>query len=413
MTDECDELSGRARDICRRTTAGSEIARAGYVERWVPEGKLSAPALPGQLSPRAGLDAEPPSERRLESAGCVGLRRRKMKLRDLVPVLATDVETPAGAAGIKWLAARLAAEAAPCCGPVERSGSLPEYLALDRLAADTLSLIPRLPPDVSVIVGVARSGMAPASILAMYMHRPLYAMTRDGIVDCGHGWRLGTGRPHGLDVAGGTALIVDDTLMTGGSLRQARAIAAEYFPRRLHAHVYVNPRASERPDLFAEWLPAPHLLEWNLFNSLYLAYAAFDFDGIFCRDFTPEEDDDGERYLKALEQMPPLLLPRKAPVHIVTARLEKYRRPTQAWLDRWGVEVASLTMGPWQTRVERSKDSVARWKAEQLLELYGRMKPHSWFGGPLYVESDQWQAAEIATLTGELVVCPPAKRCFR
>lgn len=404
--DECDKLTGHAREICRGRAGISGLARASYLERWAAEGKITKSLLPELLSGiPGGSRLWRPSPDRKDC--CDG---RQDAPREQAPERAVPASLTAVPAWLsdrrRALSARRAEAAAQSCGP-------PEYVALDRLAADTLSLVPRLPSDVSVVVGVARSGMLPASILALYLHRPLFAMSRDGVIDCGHGWRLGTGDRHGIDVAGGTALIVDDTLMTGGSLQQARAIAEGVFRRRLHAHVYVNPRSGERPDLFAAYLPAPHVLEWNLFNSLYLGWSAFDFDGVFCRDFTPEEDDDGERYIAALEKMPPLLLPRKAPVHIITARLEKYRSHTEGWLKRWGVAIASLTMGPWGSKAERDRADVAAWKAEELGRLYGGMKPQSWFGGPLYVESDPGQAARIAKLTGEIAVCPTVKKCFR
>jgi len=289
--------------------------------------------------------------------------------------------------------------------PQKRYAS-PTYLSHARLAEDTLSLVPHLPEDVSVVIGVARSGMAPASILAMALHRPLYAMTKAGIVDCGHGWRLGTGKPHRM--AEGTALIVDDTVMTGGSLRHARAIAAKHFPKRMHVNVYCNPESKDRPDLFAAWLPSPHLLEWNLFNSVYLRHAAFDFDGILCRDFTREECADEALYAKTLGEMRPLRLPRKDPIHIITARKEKYREQTLAWLSRWRIAAASLAMAP----SGLAHRDVAEWKSSVLKPLFGSMRPIKRFGGPLYIESDPRQAEQIAKLSKHLVACPTNAKCY-
>lgn len=285
----------------------------------------------------------------------------------------------------------------------------PPYLTAEDLARDALSLIPRLPPDVTAVYGSARSGLVPATLLAEMLHLPLVVIrNRQGdTVPAGHGWRLLEGVPK----SPGKALVVDDTVMTGNSLLRVKQILEDVPGEKVFATIYCNPAAVTKPDLWAVDLGWPHLLEWNLFNSVLLDSFALDFDGILCRDCPPADDDDGPRYRKFLREVPPLHLVRKRPIKlIVTARLEKYRPETLAWMDRWGIRVKQLVMGPWTTKAERSRHDVAAWKAGELQRWFRRasgIKPR------MFIESDPRQARRIAQLTGGLVVCPAAKRCFR
>lgn len=286
----------------------------------------------------------------------------------------------------------------------------PAYLSVDDLARDALSLVPRLPPDITHVIGSARSGLVPASLIASMLHLPVSVIRSRpaDVMPAGNGWRLLEGAPKNH----GRTLVVDDTTMTGNSLLRAKTILKNTGRNGpfVFASVYCNPAAATKPDLWAQDLPWPHLLEWNLFNSVLLDSFALDFDGILCEDCPPADDDDGARYRRFLQEARPLHLVRKRPIKlIVTARLERYRADTLKWMDRWGVRAKEIIMGPWQTVAERRRQDVAAWKADALkrfLAKRGGIPPK------FYIESHAGQAARIAELTGRLVVCPPARRCF-
>ena len=284
----------------------------------------------------------------------------------------------------------------------------PPYVTVENLARDTLSLMPHLPADVTHVVGSARSGLVPATLLSEMLHVPLTVVrNRMGdYVPASHGWRLLEGRPKYQ----GTTLVVDDTTMTGNSLLRIKQVLKTMPGKKLFAAVYVNPAAVNKPDLWARDLPWPHLLEWNLFNSLLLESFALDFDGILCHDCPAADDDDGPRYERWMREVRPFHLVRKRPIKLViTARLEKYRPQTVEWMQRWGMRAKSLVMGPWTTIADRRRSDVAAWKAEQLdrfLRKRGGIPPK------MFIESDPGQAKQIAEITGGLVVCPAARRCF-
>jgi orotate phosphoribosyltransferase len=129
-----------------------------------------------------------------------------------------------------------------------------------------------------------------------------------------------------------------------------------------------------------------------------------DIDGILCRDPTPEENDDGERYREFLSEVEPNLVPNQRIGNLVTSRLEKYRPETERWLDEHGIRYDTLTMidlPSKQARQERGNH--ARHKAN----VYESTD------GSLFIESDPRQAAAIMKRTGKPVFCYETKEMIR
>lgn len=280
----------------------------------------------------------------------------------------------------------------------------PQWVSMQQLAFDVQLLASMVPHDVRVIVGVARSGITPASILASLLHLPMLSIrqTKNDIVEIGNGWRLGGN--HHIN-PNGRALIVDDTVMTGNSLKAIANLVGNRFPNSLTAAIYVNPLAKKKPDMWVRDLGWPHLLEWNIFNSVLSPNMAMDFDGILCRDCPPGADDDGPKYLDFIRNAKPLYMPRKVPIPmIVTARIEKYREPTLDWLRRHGLFTYNLVMHPAKTLRERQQDDIAAYKARHYLNWSKHHMPRP---APLgFIESEDWQARKIASITGLMTICP-------
>jgi hypothetical protein len=151
-----------------------------------------------------------------------------------------------------------------------------------QLLADTLNLRTQLPEDTAAVVGVARSGMLPASLLACHLHRPLYSVGADGLRDCGRGTRLRGALPLGPIV------LIDDTVYNGFQMRQREQLVRQHFGKQpiIRCAVYSTPQGAGAVDLIAALLPPPHYLEWNLANSGYLATTAWDLDGIIVTNHT-------------------------------------------------------------------------------------------------------------------------------
>lgn len=286
------------------------------------------------------------------------------------------------------------------------------FITVNDLASDAIKLGNMLPPDVQAIVGVARSGITPANIIATMLHLPLLAIrqTKGDVVQVGNGWRMGGSEHIGTDRKAKVA-IIDDTSMTGNSFKAIKPIAEQHFDQYVTGCLYVNPLSNMKPDLWVHDLPWPHLLEWNLFNSVLSPNCAVDFDGILCHDCAGWQDDDGANYKGFIDNAVPKYVARKTPIPmIVTARIEKYRDRTQAWLDRHGIRCNNLVMHPAKSLRERQRDDIAAFKARHF-EAWAKSH-HARPRPSMFIESDDAQAKRIAEITGRMVVCPSAAKVY-
>jgi adenine/guanine phosphoribosyltransferase-like PRPP-binding protein len=288
----------------------------------------------------------------------------------------------------------------------------PQWVSCRHLAIDTQTLVSRLPHDIDAIVGVSRSGLDIATSAAKYLQLPLYAFRQSmgDVVSVGSGWRLGL-HPRSDNRSEMRVVVIDDTVMTGNSTRSINSIVRPQFKQVTTAAIYVNPLAKVKPDLWVHDLGWPHLLEWNVFNSILSHNMAMDFDGILCHDCPRGSDDDGPRYLDFIRNAMPLYLPRKSPIPlIVTARIEKYRAETEAWLRKWRINFHRLVMHPAATLAERNQDDIAAYKARHFDAWATVYKPRP---APLaFIESDDRQARRIAEITGRMVICPATEGVY-
>lgn len=288
--------------------------------------------------------------------------------------------------------------------PFRPTGQEVRFISSAQFQEDIKLLIGKIPPDITAIAGVARSGLSAATMLSMYLHLPMITIrqTMNDIVPTGNGWRLGGSR-HVEPT--GKILVVDDTVMTGNSLKAIRPLIERELGHAIYAAVYVNPNATLKPDIWAVDLGWPHMLEWNIFNSILSPSMAVDFDGILCRDCPPGADDDGPRYLDFIQNAQPLYVPRRVPIPlIVTARIEKYREPTEAWLRRHGIQWHNLVMHPARTLQERQADNIPGYKARHYRNWASRHRPAP--GPIIFCESEDWQARQIAQQSRLMVICP-------
>lgn len=276
-----------------------------------------------------------------------------------------------------------------------------QFRSVSDLNRDVVAWAEQLPRDLDLVVGIPRSGLLAANLLALHLHLPLSDLR--GFVrgrTLGGGERLG----HIDDTAylrdAKRILVVDDSLHAGGAMRRAKQELAgsPLLDRIEFGAVYVSPGPAkdELLDHWFEVVPQPRVFEWNALHHDALADACMDVDGVLCRDPTTDENDDGDRYAAFLDTVPVRLVPAAKVGHLVTARLERYRPQTEAWLDRAGIRYGQLHMHPAATAVERRADrSHATFKAA----VYERTK--AW----LFIESEPHQAEEIANVTGRPVYC--------
>lgn len=271
------------------------------------------------------------------------------------------------------------------------------YITYADLAADVLKLSRKLTgllPELVGVLGIARSGMLPATMLSELWHLPLgevqtFAKQQQFL---SYGPRLD---PKVSD--GGTILVVDDSAYQGRALVNAKEalepLAARY--KFVTAVVYRNPTWPDTVDLFARDVPSPRYFQWNLMQHPHSINWMMDIDGVLCFDPAPF-DDDGAAYARALKKARPLHLPKhKIPI-LISMRLEKWRKITENWLSRNKVEYGNLILCPYDTANERRKQCD-----------YGLFKGRYYLISDctLFVESSAGQAPHIAKASGKPVIC--------
>ena len=272
------------------------------------------------------------------------------------------------------------------------------------LARDTLKLAPML-AGVDAIMGVPRSGMLPASILACHMHKPLGTVHfehGERFFRCHHGSRLRS-PPGDVIVA-----VVDDSVLTGSSMKVATgSLVAPTLARGvsgvIRACVYMQPGAESHVDHFAVVVPSPRVFEWNLFGSEIIRHSLIDIDGVLCPDPPMSEDDEGA-YSDYIASAPVLYMPMHGVSGVVTNRLEKYREATICWLESNGIGFGSLRMAPFGSASARRRMSTP---AALKSAWYST---HTAPG--VLVESHDHIASEVASCTGRPVISIQSMRCF-
>jgi orotate phosphoribosyltransferase len=270
------------------------------------------------------------------------------------------------------------------------------YRSIGDLNDDIVNWITRLPRDLDLVVGIPRSGLLVANLLAVHLNLPLTDL--DGLLDkrvLSAGGRLN--RPVELPSSRRLkVLVVDDIVWTGAQLELAKKrIALADLPHDIqYGVVYLHPYSGGMVDHYYEKLPGNRLFEWALLHNQYLTDFCMDIDGVLCRDTTSKEDDDGDNYRRFLSTVEPEFVPTWTVGWLVTSRLEKYRDLTEEWLERHHVSYEKLIMLDLPTAEERrSTHASPRFKADVYQQT----------GAKMFVESSLTEASEIADLSGRPV----------
>lgn len=268
------------------------------------------------------------------------------------------------------------------------------FKSIKDLSNDIEEWIPRLPRNIDCLVGIPRSGMLVATILALKMNLPLTdleGLLAGRVMESGR--RLDGAAEKRFFATHRTVLVVDDSVASGRSMREAKqAVAAAGLP---HGVLFGSVYGVETDSLLCACdLPKPRRFEWNILATKEVAEYCFDMDGVLCCDPGKAENDDGERYLRFIREAVPLYLPSHKIGHIVTSRLERFRKETEEWLDRHRVVYKSLIMLDLPTRAERVRSGAA---------IPFKAKAYRATGASLFIESDCRQAQQIATLSGQYV----------
>jgi len=274
--------------------------------------------------------------------------------------------------------------------------SIMEYRSMADLTKIIKQNLYKVPTGIDLVVGVPRSGLLVANLIALHLNLPLVDL--EGFCEqrifCG-GERLIAGKSFS-EVK--NILVVEDSVLTGKSIKQAKSRIDGLFPEKRITYLaaFIVPDAISMVDLFFDVCPFPRVFEWNIMHHSFLAHCCVDIDGVLCYDPEEAENDDGENYLSFLKNPKLLARPTKIIGCLVTNRLEKYRSLTEDWLAMNNIIYDRLVMMDLPTG-----------QARQRLNAYAEFKALAYlrYNAELFIESSLWQAKMISELSGKPVYC--------
>lgn len=284
------------------------------------------------------------------------------------------------------------------------------YVSWAELHRDVVALMETVHKEGIVgIVGVPRSGMIPASQLAVMMGVPLTSVNE--FVLTGEFHADGFSRINDRPVAEGPVLLLEDSVNTGRSLlHQVKKLGGtEIHSRFQYANFTIIPAslytAQHRPPLYCvRQVPHPRIFAWNWLDSWITSRSMFDIDGVICAD--PRIfDDEPTAYIHEIKNLLPRYITKQPAVHtFCTNRLERFRDVTEEYLRKHGLFWNTLLMRPEKTAAERrAAGPYGRWKGERYAAATNLQ---------LFVESDRVQAELIFRVSGKPVLCTDADKMF-
>jgi|SRR5688500_1009899 len=247
-----------------------------------------------------------------------------------------------------------------------------------------------LPRDIDVVVGVPRSGLLVAALLATRLGKPL--STPDLFVENKY-WVSSSIQPN----ENRRVLLVEDSVRTGETLRRQRAIMEKKAGITIRTAALVTSRErSTELDFFFKIVDNPRLFEWNMIHAKNVKVLATDLDGVLCEDCPAGYDDDEAAYVAWLACARPYFIPAFEIDAVITNRLERYRPQTEQWLRDNGVRYRQLLM--WD--VESKADRGGQYAANKVTHLM-RLKPDLYWESNAGQAKAIWEATRIPTLSVE------------
>ncbi len=277
------------------------------------------------------------------------------------------------------------------------NGKKVKFINVDQATRWTCEWIQTFPQRYDLIVGVPRSGMFIASLIALKLGKGL---TTPDLLQHGKYWHSKKVKHKFALDSTNHVLVVDDSMDSGRAMAQAvktiRTVNNDIKISR--ACLIVREEATSKVELYHKIIKPPRTFEWNILHRKIASHwgqgvLAVDLDGVICADCPAGVDGDEQAYLDWLPNAKPYLIPSFKVDAIVTCRLEKYRQQTEKWLEKHQVQYGELLMWDLPSKNER-RGRFARHKVELLL----RIKPDMFWESNWDQSQTIWNETRIPTL---------------
>jgi orotate phosphoribosyltransferase len=278
-----------------------------------------------------------------------------------------------------------------------------EYRSVTDLNADARTLARRLPAPPQIVVGVPRSGILAATLVALHLNSSLTdieGLLERRLLSAGHRFDDDDFDWDDLD----RVLVVDDSVNTGRAMREARErIAAAGVPFDVeYAAVYITPGGYQVVDYWAEVVGTPRVFGWNILHHPILRHACVDFDAVVQSVNTASDGGtvDGREDERSLASR---LRTARSLGWIVTTRPESDREVVKAWLADNQITYRDLIcLGE-----NKSSDLDVKYYANRKAAVYNATD------AKLFVEGSHRQATAIADRTNRPVYAYESDRMLR
>ena len=277
-----------------------------------------------------------------------------------------------------------------------RRTSFMRYVTVAELSKMIRQNLWKIPHDIDLVVGIPRSGMLPASMIALFLNTQLTDI--DSFIE-GKMFSNGLSRRDYIRTCTDIrkVLIVDDSISTGRALNNAK-LKLEKVQNKNYEFLYIAAIASSfgasLVDACFEIVDDDRVFEWNLFHHAIITDACVDIDGVLCCN--PEIDDDGEKYLSFLSSAHPLFTPSPKIDTLISCRLEKYRTITEEWMKENSISYKKLVLLDLPDKTSRIK-----WGKHG--EYKGEYYKNS--NCKIFIESSYNEATIIAKVSHKPVIC--------
>jgi uncharacterized HAD superfamily protein/hypoxanthine phosphoribosyltransferase len=288
-----------------------------------------------------------------------------------------------------------------------KAGEVLNFVTYSQLNKDICKNLHKLPIDIDLVVGIPRSGMLVAAIIALYRNTPF---TDIDTLLSGRFYSTGSTRKssrliQSLDEVK-HILIVDDSISTGEAMNKAKEQISMMGLncKKTYCAIYALPTNFMFVDVFFKICNHPRMFEWNYMHHWGLKHACIDIDGVLCADPGFLQNDDSHRYENFLMNATPKIIPTQPIGYLVTCRLEKYRSITESWLRKHGVEYDNLIMLDAPDAATRLRDFK---QGEYKGSIY---KNTDCF---IFIESSYEQAVDICNIAKKPVFCTENNQLIR
>ncbi|MGA2158534.1 MAG: phosphoribosyltransferase family protein [Dehalococcoidia bacterium] len=262
------------------------------------------------------------------------------------------------------------------------------FVTIEELVAWTNEWIKSFPINYDAIVGIPRSGLLVASLIAVKLGKPL---TTPQLLAENQYWMSNRAE---TDREIKRILLVDDAVGFGDSFEQSKPYLAKIGDNIsvTTAALIVDDTSKNMVDLYYKIIPFPHMYEWNMMH-VKKGKLACDMDGVICEECTPAIDSDEESYSNWIRNARPYLIPAFEIDVIISNRLEKYRAATVEWLSKHGVQYKELLL--WD--IEFKEEREGKWAQNKVASIL-KTKPDIVWESGLDQASEIWKSTKIPTL---------------